>query len=195
MSKINPIVINGNYVYNSIPLAFDESLSYLEELSAILKKLNEVITQVNSNTDFIDNYQSEYEELKKQLDNLINEVNQRFEEIEETLSADFLALTNRVIQLIDNNYNLLKAYIDDKYAELDYKIDHISIDNIVLRDPSTGLYSNIQVVVNNLFNTFNVDAITCGEFDELELSASEFDAKEITAYEFDTQSKLILIQE
>ena len=40
MSKIEPIVINGNYVYNSIPLAFDESLSYLEELSAILKKPN-----------------------------------------------------------------------------------------------------------------------------------------------------------
>ncbi len=29
---IKPIIINDNYVYNSIPLAFDESLSYLEEL-------------------------------------------------------------------------------------------------------------------------------------------------------------------
>ena len=193
MSKIDPIVINGNYVYNSIPLAFDESLSYLEELSAILKKLNETIEQVNSNTYFIDNYQDEYDALKKQMDDLINEVNTRFAEIESSLDSRFATLTTQVISLINNNYQILKDYIDNKYAELDYKIDHISIDNIILRDPSTGLYSNIQVVVNNLFNTFNVDALTATEFDALDLTATAFDAYQITAYEFDTQGKTILV--
>lgn len=192
---IKHLNINGNYVYNSIPLAFDESLSYLEELSAILEKLNETITQVNSNTYFIVHYEDEYDDLKRQIDEMIININTRFAEIEATLNEEFLALTNRVIALIDDNYNILKAYMDEKYDELNYKIDHISIDNIVLRDPSTGLYSNIQIVVNNLFNTFNVDAITAGEFDGIELSASEFDSKQITAYEFDTQSKLILIEE
>lgn len=193
MSKIDPIVINGNYVYNSIPLAFDESLSYLEELSAILKKLNEVIEQTNSNTYFIDNYQDEYDALKKQMDELIDDVNTRFSEIEASLDSRFATLTNQVISLINNNYIILKDYIDDKYEELDYKIDHISIDNIILRDPSTGLFSNIQVVVNNLFNTFNVDALTATEFDALELTATAFDAYQITAYEFDTQGKTILV--
>lgn len=193
MSKIDPIVINGNYVYNSIPLAFDESLSYLEELSAILKKLNEVIEQTNSNTYFIDNYQDEYDALKKQMDELIDEVNTRFSEIEASLDSRFATLTNQVISLINNNYLILKDYIDDKYEELDYKIDHISIDNIILRDPSTGLFSNIQVVVNNLFNTFNVDALTATEFDALELTATSFDSYQITAYEFDTQGKTILV--
>lgn len=192
---IKHLNINGNYVYNSIPLAFDESLSYLEELSAILEKLNETITQVNSNTYFIENYEDEYEELKKQIGEMIININTRFEQIEKELNDEFIALTNRVIALIDDNYTLLKNYIDGLYDELNYKIDHISIDNIVLRDPSTGLYSNIQIVVNNLFNTFNVDAITAGEFDGLELTAGEFDSKQITAYEFDTQSKLILIPE
>lgn len=190
---IKPLIINENYVYNSIPLAFDESLSYLEELSAILKKLNEVIVQTNENTEFIETYESEYDELKRQLDNLINEVNVRFVEIENELEAEFRSLTNQVIGLIDNNYRVLKDYIDDKYEELDYKIEHISIDNIVLRDPSTGLYSNIQVVVNNLFNTFNVDALTATEFDALDLTASAFEAYQITAYEFDTQGKIILV--
>ena len=190
---IKPLVINDNYVYNSIPLAFDESLSYLEELSAILKKLNETIEQVNSNTEFIDTYESEYEELKRELDNLINEVNQRFVEIEYELEVKFSELTARVITLIDNNYNILKNYIDENVEELNYKIDHISIDNIILRDPSTGLYSNIQVVVNNLFNTFNVDALTATEFEALDLTATAFDAYQITAYEFDTQGKTILV--
>ena len=193
MSKIEPIVINGNYVYNSIPLAFDESLSYLEELSAILKKLNEVVEQTNSNTYFIEHYQDEYEEIRKEMDDLIDAVNTRFESIEANLEAEFNQLTNRVIALINDNYNILKNYIDEKYEELDYKIDHISIDSVILRDPSTGLYSNIQVVVNNLFNTFNVDALTATEFDALDLTATAFDAYQITAYEFDTQGKTILV--
>lgn len=190
---IKPIVINQNYAYNSIPLAFDESLSYLEELSAILKKLNEVIEQVNYNTDFIKNYEDQYDEIKKLVEELIISVNTRFEEIEAELEQKFADLTARVLTLIDNNYNILKAYIDDKYEELDYKIDHISIDNIILRDPTTGLFSNIQVVVNNLFNTLVVDAITASEFDALELTATNFDAYQITAYEFDTQAKTILV--
>lgn len=193
MGKIEPIVINGNYVYNSIPLAFDESLSYLEELSAILKKLNEVIDQTNSNTYFIDHYEDEYEALKEEMEQLISDVNTRFEQLSTELQAEFQALTSQVLILINNNYAILKNYIDEKYEELDYKIDHISIDNIILRDPSTGLYSNIQVVVNNLFNTFNVDALTATEYDALELTATGFDSYQITAYEFDTQGKTILV--
>lgn len=190
---IKPIVINDNYVYNSIPLAFDESLSYLEELSAILKKLNETIEQVNKNTYFLENYEDEYNEIRREMDQLIIDMNTRFVEIENGLYADFTNLTNQVLALIDNNYTILKNYIDGKYDELDYKIDHISIDSIELRDPSTGLISNIQVVINNLFNTFNTDALTCTEFEALDLTATGFDAYEITAYEFDTQGKTILV--
>lgn len=193
MSTINPIYINQNYAYNSIPLAFDESLSYIEELSAILKKLNEIITQTNENTYFIEHYQDEYEEIRKEMDQLLIDVNTRFNQIENELESKFNQLTLQVINLINDNYTLLKNYIDNKYDELDYKIDHISIDSIVLRDPTTGLISNIQIVVNNLFNTFNVDALSCTEFEALDLTATGFDAYQITAYEFDTQGKTILV--
>ena len=190
---IKPIVINDNYVYNSIPLAFDESLSYLEELSAILKKLNETIEQVNKNTYFLENYEDEYNEIRREMDQLIIDMNTRFVEIENGLTNDFNNLTNQVLALIDNNYTILKNYIDGKYDELDYKIDHISIDSIQLRDPSTGLISNIQVVINNLFNTFNTDALTCTEFEALDLTCTAFEAYDITAYQFDTQGKTILV--
>lgn len=190
---IKPIIINDNYVYNSIPLAFDESLSYLEELSAILKKLNETIEQVNKNTYFLENYEDEYNEIRKEMDQLVISINNRFEDIESDLNQEFNALTNQVISLIDNNYTILKNYIDGKYDELDYKIEHISIDSIELRDPTTGLISNIQVVINNLFNTFNTDALTCTEFEALDLTCTGFETYQITAYEFDTQDKTILV--
>lgn len=190
---IEPIYINQNYAYNSIPLAFDESLSYIEELSAILKKLNEVIKQTNENTEFLENYEDEYNEIRREMDQLIIDMNTRFIAIENDLEAKFNNLTNQVLALIDNNYTILKNYIDDKYDELDYKIEHISIDSIELRDPTTGLVSNIQVVINNLFNTFNTDALTCSEFEALDLTCTGFDAYQITAYEFDTQGKTILV--
>ncbi len=193
MNKIDPIVINGNYVYNSIPLAFDESLSYLEELSAILKKLNEVILEVNATSEFLEKYQDQYDEVKRMMEELIISINNRFAEIETELESEFNQLTNHVLELIDNNYNILKNYIDEKYDDLEYKIEHISIDSIQLRDPSTGLISNIQVVINNLFNTFNTDALTASEFDALDLTATAFENYQITAYEFDTQGKTILV--
>ena len=72
------------------------------------------------------------------------------------------------------------------------KINNISIDSIILRDPTTGIFSNIQVVINNLYNTANTDGITASEFDGLELTASVFDSKQITASQFDTSGKSIL---
>lgn len=176
-----------------------ESLTEYGYIQKLTKCYDILLQVVKEHQEFIDNYESQIDEIERQIaevyqilegyetyietrvDSAINELNQKFNQ-----------LTTQVLQLIDNNYNILKNYIDEKYDELDYKIEHISIESIELRDPTTGLVSNIQVVVNNLFNTFNVDAISAGEFDALEISAGEFDALEITAYEFDTQSKLIL---
>lgn len=184
-----------------LPTSYKESMTYYEMLNWLCNYIeNTIIPAVNNNAeavkeiqDFLEKYQDQYEEVKRMMEELIISINHRFTEIENELEIKFNQLTNQVLDLIDNNYNLLKNYIDGKYDELDYKIDHISIESIELRDPTTGLYSNIQVVVNNLFNTFNVDALTATEFDGLELTATGFDAYQITAYEFDTQGKTILV--
>lgn len=184
-----------------IPSSYMESMTYYEMLNWLCNYIeNTVIPAINSNAeavkeiqDFLEKYQDQYEEVKRMMEELIIAINQRFIHIETELTNKFNQLTNQVLELIDNNYNILKNYIDENVEELNYKIDHISIESIELRDPTTGLYSNIQVVVNNLFNTFNVDALTATEFDALDLTATAFDAYQITAYEFDTQGKTILV--
>lgn len=184
-----------------IPSSYMESMTYYEMLNWLCNYIeNTVIPAINSNAeavkeiqDFLEKYEDQYEEVKKMMEELIISINQRFNQIESELTIKFNQLTNEVLQIINNNYNLLKNYIDENVEELNYKIDHISIDSIELRDPTTGLYSNIQVVVNNLFNTFNVDALTATEFDALDLTATAFDAYQITAYEYDTQAKTILV--
>lgn len=184
-----------------LPSSYMESLSYLEMLTwlcnyiekTVIPAINENAEAVEEIQEFLEKYQDQYEEIQRLMEELIISINQRFASIESELESKFNTLTSQVLSLIDNNYTILKNYIDGKYEELDYKIEHISIDSVILRDPTTGLYSNIQVVINNLFNTFNIDALSASEFDALDLTATAFDAYQISAYEFDTQGKTILV--
>ena len=184
-----------------LPSSYMQSLSYVEMLTwlcnyiekTVIPAINENAEAVKEIQEFLEKYEDQYQEIQRMMAELIISINSRFEDIESELELKFNQLTNQVLTLIDNNYTLLKNYIDQKYDELNYKIDHISIDSIELRDPTTGLMSNIQVVINNLFNTFNIDALSVTEFEALDLTATAFDAYQITAYEFDTQGKTILV--
>lgn len=184
-----------------LPSSYMESLSYLEMLSwlcnyiekTVIPAINENAEAVKEIQEFLEKYEDQYEEVKRMMEELIVSINNRFLEIESDLNTRFIQLSTQVIELINSNYNILKNYVDEQDAYLEDKIDHISIDSIELRDPTTGLISNIQVVVNNLFNTFNTDALTASEFEALDLTATAFDAYQITAYEFDTQGKTILV--
>lgn len=176
-----------------------DSLTEYGYIQKMIKAYNNLLVVVKEHQEFIDNYDEQITEIERQiaevysiLEEYDSRIDTKLDAVEQELQAEFNTLTQQVLDLIDANYNILKDYIDGKYDELDYKIQHISIDSIELRDPTTGLISNIQVVINNLFNTFATNAITASEFDALELTATEFDAYQITAYEFDTQSKLIL---
>lgn len=177
-----------------------DSLTLYGYIQKMIKVYNNLLVVVKEHQEFIDNYESQISEIEKQIADvytILNEydtrIDNRLNQVENELELKFNQLTAQVISLIDNNYNILKTYIDERDAYLENKIDHISIDSIVLRDPTTGLVSNIQVVINNLFNTFSVDAITAGEFDNLELTCTAFENYQITAYEFDTQGKTILV--
>ena len=56
-----------------------------------------------------------------------------------------------------------------------------------------GTYENVSTVIMNVYEMLRQNAITCTEFDSLELTATEYDALEITAHDFDINGKTILI--
>lgn len=177
-----------------------DSLTEYGYIQKMIKAYNNLLVVVKEHQEFIDNYESQIAEIERQiaevytiLEEYDSRIDNKLEELENELELKFNQLTAQVISLIDNNYNILKTYIDEQDAYLENKIDHISIDSIELRDPTTGLISNIQVVINNLFNTFNTDALTASEFDALDLTCTAFENYQITAYEFDTNGKTILV--
>ena len=59
-------------------------------------------------------------------------------------------------------------------------------------DPTTGLKSPLQVVIDNLYNLGRTDALTATEYDALELTATDYDAYELTAYSYDQNGKTLL---
>lgn len=197
--ELNRLHIPQCTMIKGIPLAFDESLSWLEQICAILKKLNETIEQVNKNTEWIEGYEDQYEKLQNEI-NLINEklvimqndLNSKASKSE--LQTAISNLNTDLRELIASEYNILKEYVDTEFENLQYQIDHIDIGNIMLYDPTTGLQSPIQVVVDNIYDQTRTEAITAGEFDLLELSATEFDSKEITAFNFDRYGKTLLTE-
>lgn len=199
-SAINKICFNRLTIGN-LPSSYWESLTYEEQVLWLQKRLNDdIIPAINEMTSFIENYDSQVEEIQYQID-VINsyiagfdrKIEQANQQTIDLLENELTIVENELRDMILSNYNVLKDYVDERDAYLEDKINNISIDTIILRDPTTGLMSNIQVVVNNIYNANNVNGLTADEFDDLELTCSEFEAYEITAFDFDNKGKLILI--
>lgn len=182
-----------NSINRTLPLAFDESLSYLEMLCATLDKLNETIEQVNKNTEVSEHYEEMLEEITAKVDELEREYNEFKITIEQEIDERFILISNQLTVYIENQIAVIRYEIDQKYNELNNKIDEIVAGDINVYDPTTGETSPIQVVINNLYDMNRTNAITATEFDGLELTATEFDSYEITAFNFDTNAKEILV--
>ena len=181
-----------NRISKTLPLAFDESLSYLEMLCSMLDKLNETIEQVNKNTEVAERYEELLQEIETEVNRLEQEYIEFKAQIEEEIDIKFNQMYAQLTMYIENQIALLRYEIQSKYNELNQKIDDIIAGDINVYDPTTGLLSPIQVVINNLFDMNRSNAITASEFDGIELTATEFDAIEITAYNFDVNGKSLL---
>lgn len=191
---LKPLNYCCNRISKTLPLAFDESLSYLEQLCALLAKLNETIEQVNKNTEVAEHYEELLQQIEEQVNRLEQEYIEFKESIENEIDERFILLQSELTVYIENQIAVLRYEIQTKYNELNKRIDDIIAGDIKVYDPTTGLYSQIQVVINNLFDMNRVDAITANEFDSLELTATEFDSKEITAFNFDVYGKSLLTE-
>lgn len=198
---INKICFNRLTIGN-LPTSYWESLTYEEQILWLQKRLNDdIIPVINEMTEFIKNYDSSIDDLQEQID-VINRYIAGFDrKIEEAnqntidqLETELSIVERQLRDLITTNFNILKEYVDEQDNILEEKINNISIDSIILRDPTTGLMSNIQVVVNNIYNANNINGIEAGEFDALDLTAGEFDAKDLTAFDFDNKGKILLTE-
>lgn len=162
------------------------------DVTAIEDSIDDVIKLVNDIKAYVDEHMEDLTVIKEE----IEAINESIESINIKVnknSSDIVELKNYTDNLVSDTFTTLKNYIDLHDEELNDRIDNIEIGAINVYDPTTGEYSPLQVVLNNLYNMTNKDGINAGEFDALELTATGFDSKNLTAYQFDSQSKILLV--
>lgn len=205
MANIEKFTITSppNTLFQGISTDYHDNLTYVEYLLGVLKKLNEVIEQTNSNTKFIEDYDGRIDalerafvEVREEIVAFENQVNENFEELEQELIANIntqiTAIRQELLGLISVYRAEARAYTDTRIAQVEAEIDQILIGQITLRDPTTGLISPLQTVIDNLYDTTREEALSATEYDGLELTATAYDAYEITAFNYDYYGKTIL---
>lgn len=205
MAEISQFTITSppNTLFQGISTDYQDNLTYVEYLLGVLKKLNEVIVQTNSNTSFIEDYDGRIEAVEREIALLRAEMTEfeagidtKFQnlenELEATIDQRLVDIRSELITLITVYRAEAKAYTDQQIANVEDEINQILIGQITIHDPTTGLQSDLQTVINNLYDSTREEALTATEYDELELTASTYDAYEITAFNYDQYGKTIL---
>lgn len=138
----------GWYSQKVIPLVFDDSLSYYEQICKFAYSLNEVINQINSLT----------QEMKRYEDKL----NTDFNTFKDTINQNFTDYTNNLNQewvnyqtLMNQNFNNLKNYVDNFLDTLDITQE---VSNKINQMYTDGTLANI--INQDIFNELNTKVET-----------------------------------
>lgn len=178
------------------PISVDpkDMMTDVEFLMGVLKKLNQMIAQLNYNTTFIENYAGKIEELEGQINDLKIEMADFKNEVNDSIALQFAEIKVELQAMIAATLTRANAYTDSVAAHLEDEIAKVSVGRINVFDPTTGLYSPLQTVIDNLYSSGRENALTATEYDTLELTATNYDAYELTAREYDQNGKSLLVE-
>lgn len=178
--------------FQGISTDYTENMTYTEFLLGIMKKLNETVTQVNKNTEFIDNYSGRIEDIERELEALRTEMTDFEGQINDEIDERFGEMQIALQSMIATAITQCNAYTDATASNLRTEIQAISLGQITVYDPTSGILNNLQDTLDNMYGATREEAITATEYDALELTASTYDGYEITAFNYDRYGKTIL---
>ena len=171
-----------------------DALTDYQMMCKIFKYLDDKIKEVDSKYgglfETVEKIEGDFETFK-------NEVNQTIEtfktEVLQDVQTQMDAQYNRVLALLNQYQVVFKAYVDSQISDVNKRIDEIEVGAVNVYNPLTGLVEPITKVIDDLYNQLRYNAISCSEYDGLELTASQYDGYMITADNFDLNGKTILM--
>lgn len=191
ITKIS-LTMPPNSIFQPVTSDFQNNITFTEFLLGVLKKLNEVIVETNATSEYIKDFDEKYQTLLSEFNELRTEFDGLKDDILESVDAELKAFKQSVEDEISLAVNYLKAYSDANDAILNNRIDQIILGDIEVIDPTTGILSPLQDVINNIAGTGR-DALTATEYDGLELTATAYDGYDISAFDYDYHGKAILM--
>lgn len=187
-----------------IPSVYSNKQSYYECLCYIGYKVNECIDAINGFTDAYKQYTDEkVAELKTYVDGLNNDIYNHIAEVEKNIRNDMNKKDTELDKKIDdvqnnlieriNKLNVLiyqlnsetRDYIDTSITKLYDYINNYVPSNMQVLNPVKGYYTSLNQALGDMYDNLRYNALTCNEFDSLNLSCTEFDNLLLSCTEFD----------
>jgi hypothetical protein len=187
-----------------IPSVYSNKQSYYECLCYIGYKVNECIDAINEFTDAYKQYtDKKVSELKTYIDGLNRDIYNHITKVETNIRHDMDTRDNELDEKINKvQTNLLdkisalniliydlndetRAHIDTEVKKLyDYINDYVP-NNMEVLNPVRGYRTSLNQALADMYDNLRYYALTCNEFDSLNLSCTEFDGLSINCTEFD----------
>lgn len=187
-----------------VPSVYSNKQSYYECLCYIGYKVNECINAINGFTDAYKQYTNEkVEALKIYVDNLNADIYKHITEVEKNIRQDMNAKDTELDEKINkvqadlleriNTLNILiyklnaetREYIDSEVTKLYEYIKLYVPNNIQVLNPVKGYYTSLNQALSDMYDNLRYYALTCSEFDSLNLTCTEFDGLFLSCTEFD----------
>lgn len=187
-----------------IPSVYSNKQSYYECLCYIGYKVNECIDAINGFTDAYKQYTDEkVAELKTYIDGLSRDIYNHITEVEKNIRHDMDTRDNELDEKINKvQTNLLdkisalniliydineetRAHIDGEVKKLYDYINNYVPNNMEVLNPVKGYRTSLNQALADMYDNLRYYALTCNEFDSLNLSCTEFDNLLISCTEFD----------
>ena len=187
-----------------IPSIYSNKQSYYECLCYIGYKVNECINAINGFTDAYKQYTDEkIANLKAYIDGLNTDIYNHIAEVEKNIRNDMDKKDNELDKKIDdvqnglieriNKLNVLiyqlnsetRDYIDASITKLYDYINNYVPSNMQVLNPVKGYYTTLNQALGDMYDNLRYNALTCNEFDSLNLTCTEFDNLLLSCTEFD----------
>lgn len=187
-----------------IPSVYSNKQSYYECLCYIGYKVNECINAINGFTDAYKEYTDEkVAELKKYVDGLNSDIYKYITEVEKNIRNDMNEKDTELDKKIDSvqknladkisELNILiyklnnetRKYIDNEISLMYDYIKNYIPSNIEVLNPVKGYYTSLNQALSDIYDNLRYYALTCNEFDSLNLTCSEFDNLLLNCTDFD----------
>lgn len=200
-NELNPLV---TLLCCDIPSVYSNKQSYYECLCYIGYKVNECIDAINGFTDAYKQYTDEkIAGLKAYIDGLNTDIYKHIAEVEKNIRDDMNKKDTELDEKIDkvqadllekvNKLNILiyklnaetREYIDSEVKKLYEYIKLYVPNNIQVLNPVKGYYTSLNQALSDMYDNLRYYALTCNEFDSLNLTCAEFDALFLSCTEFD----------
>lgn len=150
---IEPRTVTGiftRYIAKTLPLAFDESMSYYECLCGLLEYINEdIVTDINNVNDGLSELQTFYLQLQTYVNNYFDNIDVQ-DEINKKLDAMSIdgTLTQLIGNYIDPLFNTFKSNIESQVNEIDNKVDAVASGSPLVASSTSEMTETDRVYVN-----------------------------------------------